>query len=100
MPNAKQKEKNLIDNILDNLKIRPKYWGGTNPIGKVQAGHGFFPTKNAALNMGSMMNIPYDPEMRIRKDDPATQLRNMTRSIGLVERIHNSYVPGRVKLAD
>jgi hypothetical protein len=47
------------------------------------------------------MNVPYDPELRIRKKDPAAELRANNARIGQIERIHNTYVAGRgVKLAD
>jgi hypothetical protein len=46
------------------------------------------------------MNVPYDPELRIKKGDPATDLRATTSRIGMIERIHNTYLKPRVKLAD
>jgi hypothetical protein len=38
--------------------------------------------------------------MRIRKGDPAHVLREITEGIGRTERIHNTYLQPRVKLAD
>jgi hypothetical protein len=46
------------------------------------------------------MNMPYDPEMRIRPKDPQQQLRANNARIGQIERIHNVYIKPRVKLAD
>lgn len=98
MEDKKKKEKNQFEKLLDNLKI--KYLDGKNPIGRTMTGYGFLPSKNVALNIGRMMGVPYDRELHIRKNDPANTLRNMTRSIGGVERIHNTYLTPRVKLAD
>lgn len=97
MPDKQDKNK-----FIELLRIiKAKYLDGKNPIGRTQSGHGFFPTKNAALNIGHLLGQPYDSQLRIRRGDPANQLRNLTRSIGLTERIHNTYIPGRgVKLAD
>jgi hypothetical protein len=97
-PKPTIKERNAFERFMDNLKI--KYVNGQNPLGRAQTGHGFFPTKNAALNFGSLLKIPYDPEMRIRKGDPAHVLREITEGIGRTERIHNTYLQPRVKLAD
>ena len=97
---AKAKEAN---NLLDYFMkfIKPKYLNGQNPIGRAQSGNGFNVSKNAALNMQSLIGHPYDPKQRIRPGDPMTTLRDATKRIGMVERIHNTYVPGRgVKLAD
>jgi len=94
----KEREKNPFLRFLDNLKI--KYLDGKNPIGRTMTGYGYLPTKNAALNIGALMGVPYDSELRIRKKDPAAQLRANNARIGQIERIHNVYVPGRVKLAD
>jgi hypothetical protein len=99
---AKPKEpQNLKDKLIElvrNLKIG--YMNGQNPMGRAQVTHGYFPAKNAALNMGALMNTPYDPEMRIRPKDPQQQLRALTSGIGRIERIHNAYIKPRVKLAD
>lgn len=93
------KSNNPIKELLRNLKIG--YVSGQNPVGRAMTSWGFLPTKNASLNFGRLlMNVPYDPEMRIRKDDPAQQLRKFNASIGRIERIHNSYIKPRVKLAD
>jgi hypothetical protein len=94
-------KKSIPENIRELLKIiKLDYISGRAPIKTDASRHGFNPTKNAALNFGRLMSIPYDPEMRIRKNDPAQQLRGITSRIGTPERIHNVYVPGRVKLAD
>ena len=97
---AKQKKaENLLDHFMRFLK--PKYLNGQNPIGRAQSGNGFNVSKNAALNMQSLLGNPYDPKQRIRPGDPMTTLRDATKRIGMIERIHNTYVPGRgVKLAD
>lgn len=97
---AKQKKaENLLDHFMRFLK--PKYLDGKNPIGRAQSGNGFNVSKNAALNMQSLLGNPYDPKQRIRPGDPMTTLRDMSKRLGMVERIHNTYVPGRgVKLAD
>jgi hypothetical protein len=96
---APKQERNAFERFLDNLKIG--YINGKNPIGRAQTDHGFFTTKNGALNLPKLlMNIPYDPELRIKKGDPAAELRANTLRIGQIERIHNTYIKGRVKLAD
>jgi hypothetical protein len=97
---AKQKKaENLLDHFLKYIK--PKYLNGQNSIGRAQSGNGFMTAKNASLNIPALFGHAYDPAQRIRPGDPATQLRDMTKRIGMVERIHNTYVPGRgVKLAD
>ena len=92
------KKRNALEQLMSKLKI--KYLDGKNPLGRAQTGHGFFPTKNASLNFGSLLKIPYDPEMRIRKGNPAHELRQVTEGIGRIERIHNTYFQPRVKLAD
>lgn len=95
----KPKPSNPIKEILQNLKIG--YITGQNPIARAMTGWGYLPTKNAALNFGKlMMNVPYDREMLIRKDDPAQQARKATAAIGRLERITNVYGKPRVKLAD
>ena len=92
------RKRNALEQFMSKLKI--KYLDGRNPLGRAQSCHGFFPTKNAALNIGTLMKIPYDPEMRIRKGNPAHKLREITSGIGRIERIHNTYLQPRVKLAD
>jgi hypothetical protein len=96
---APKREKNAFERFLDNLKIG--YINGKNPIGRAQSEHGFFTSKNASLNLPKLMiGLPYDHELRIKKDDPAAQLRANNARIGQIERIHNTYIKGRVKLAD
>lgn len=91
--------KTLLDHFMQYIK--PKYLNGLNSIGRAQSGNGFMTAKNAPLNIPALFGHAYDPAQRIRPGDPATQLRDMTKRIGMVERIHNTYVPGRgVKLAD
>lgn len=90
--------KNKLQELMSYMKI--KYLDGKNPMGRAMTQHGFFTSKNAALNIGKMMSVPYDPQMRIRKNDPAAELRANTARIGQVERIHNVYLNPRVKLAD
>jgi hypothetical protein len=95
----KKQPKNAFQKFMDLLKI--KYLNGQNPIGRMQSSYGFTPSSNAALNLGKLLiNVPYDPETRIRKGDPQKELRANNSRIGQIERIHNTYVPGRVKLAD
>lgn len=91
--------KNAFQRFLDNLKIG--YFTGQNPIARSASSYGFMPTKNAALNLGKLLiNVPYDPEMRIKKRDPMAQNRKIVDEIGKIERIHNAYLKPRVKLAD
>ena len=87
-----------LKELLSVLKI--KYLDGKNPLGRAQVTHGFNPAKNAALNVGALMKVGYDPEMRIRPKDPQQQLRANNSRIGQIERIHNVYLQPRVKLAD
>ena len=98
MPDTKKEKLNPIQELLRNLKIA--YVDGKNPIGRAMTGHGFSPSKNAALNIGAMMRIPYDPETRIRPKDPQQELRGNTLRIGQIERITNTYGKPRLKLAD
>ena len=96
---APKKQKTGFQRFLDNLKIG--YINGKNPIARAQSGNGFFTAKNASLNLPRLlMNVPYDPELRIRKKDPAAQLRANSARIGQIERIHNTYFRPIVKLAD
>lgn len=97
MADKKSKDSPLVE-LLRNLKI--KYLNGQNPMGRAQVSHGFNPAKNAALNFGRMMGAAYDPEMRIRPGDPQQELRALNSHIGMTERIHNTYIQPRVKLAD
>ena len=95
----KKDTRNPIQKFLMDLKIG--YVNGQNPIARAQTAHGFLTAKNASLNFPRLlMNVPYDPELRIRKGDPATDLRANTSRIGMIERIHNTYLKPRVKLAD
>lgn len=97
MADKKSKDSPLVE-LLRNLKI--KYLNGQNPMGRAQVSHGFNPSKNAALNLGRMMGAAYDPEMRIRPKDPQQELRAFNSRLGMTERIHNTYIQPRVKLAD
>jgi hypothetical protein len=92
------KQKNAFERFLDNLKIG--YVNGKNPIARAQSDRGFFTTKNASLNIPKLIGVPYDSELRIKKEDPAAVLRANNARIGQIERIHNTYIKGRVKLAD
>jgi hypothetical protein len=92
------KLKKKLKDMLSMLKI--KYLDGKNPMGRAQTTHGFYPSKNAALNIGKMMKVPYDPAMRIRPKDPQQVLRANNLRIGQIERIHNTYFQPRLKLAD
>jgi hypothetical protein len=96
---APKQPKNAFQRFMDNLKIG--YFTGQNPIARAASSYGFMPTKNAALNLGKLLiNVPYDPEMRIKKQDPMAQNRRIVDEIGKIERIHNAYLKPRVKLAD
>lgn len=96
-----EKKKSLPENIRELLKIiKLDYITGQAPIKSDASRYGFAPTKNAALNFGRLMSVPYDAEMRIRKGDPQQQLRDTTSKLGLSERVHNVYNAGRVRLAD
>lgn len=98
MPTNKEHDPTIVD-LLKLLKL--KYIDGQGANDRVQSRFGFMPTKNAATNFGALMgNSPVDKSMLIRKGDPADQLRQMTNSVGQIERIHNVYIPSRVKLAD
>lgn len=98
MADKNSKSSPLVE-LLRNLKI--KYLNGQNPMGRAQVTHGFMPTKNAATNYGSFITgSPVDERMLIRKNDPINQLRQVTSGVGRVERIHNTYLQPRVKLAD
>jgi hypothetical protein len=95
---APKREKNVLQRFLDNLKIG--YLNGQNSIARAHTQHGFLTAKNASLNFGRLMGVPYDNELRIRPKDPAAQLRQVTSGVGRIERIHNTYLKPRVKLAD
>lgn len=98
---AEKKKQTIQDKVLKLIRdLKIGYINGQNPMGRAQVTHGYFPAKNASLNMGALMNMPYDPEMRIRPKDPQQQLRAMTSGVGRIERIHNAYIKPRVKLAD
>jgi hypothetical protein len=95
----KRPPRSAFQRFMDNLKIG--YFSGQNPIARSASSFGFTPTKNAALNLGKLLiNVPYDPEMRIKKQDPMAQNRRIVDEIGKIERIHNAYLKPRVKLAD
>lgn len=98
MPNPNHKQENPLLDLDRNLKIA--YVTGQNTIGRTMTRWGFLPSKNAALNYGSLFGNPYDPAQRIRPGDPAQQLRILTSKIGQIERITNTYGKPRVKLAD
>jgi len=98
MAPKKQEPKNLIQRILDQLKVG--YYSGTNPMARAQTAHGFHVSKNAALNLGKVFGQDYDPKLRIRPRDPMVQNRQLVQQIGLTERIYNNYYKPKVKLAD
>ena len=103
MPTPKT-QSNPIKDLLSQLKIG--YFSGQNPIARAHTGYGFLPAKNVALNLSRLINrVPVDPELMIQTKrngvaDPAVQARNMTSSIGRIERITNTYGKPRLKLAD
>ena len=94
----KAREKNPIEKLFGALKL--DYITGKSPINASRLLHGLNPTKNSSLNFGHMLKIPYDPEMRIRKNDPAAALRANNSRIGQIERFVNVYANPRVKFAD
>ena len=95
----KKEESNPILELIRKIKIA--YAIGKDPVTSAMASRGFTPSKNAALNYGKiMMNMPYDPEMRIRPKDPQQQLRSNNMRIGEIERITNIFGGARTKLAD
>jgi hypothetical protein len=100
MPKEKQEqESNPLLELIRRIKIA--YAIGKDPVASAMASRGFTPSKNAALNYGKiMMNMPYDPEMRIRPKDPQQQLRANNMRIGEIERITNIFSGNRTKLAD
>ena len=82
-------------------KIKIAYAIGKDPVTSAMASRGFTPSKNAALNYGKiMMNVPYDPEMRIRPKDPQQILRANNMRIGEIERITNIFGNARTKMAN
>ena len=100
MPNTKKEQENnpLLELI---RKIKIAYAIGKDPVTSAMASRGFTPSKNAALNYGKMMmNIPYDPEMRIRPKDPQQVLRANNMRIGEIERITNIFGNSKVKMAN
>lgn len=102
-PRAAKAREDGAKTLLDHFKswLKPKYLNGKNPVSRAHTGHGFRPAKNASLNFTTLLGRPYDARMRIRPSDPQQQLRQFNNNLGLIERIHNTYVPGRgVKLAD
>lgn len=94
----KKKELNPFEELMRKLKIQ--YAIGKDPITSVMASRGFSPAKNAALNLGALMRVPYDPEMRIRPKDPQQQLRANNMRIGETERLTNTYSQPRMKMAN
>jgi hypothetical protein len=95
----KEQESNPLLELIRKIKIA--YAIGKDPVTSAMASRGFTPSKNAALNYGKlMMNIPYDPEMRIRPKDPQQQLRANNMRIGEIERITNIFGNSKVKMAN
>jgi hypothetical protein len=95
----KEQDNNPLLELIRKIKIA--YAIGKDPVTSAMANRGFTPSKNAALNYGKlMMNLPYDPEMRIRPGNPQQQLRANNMRIGEIERITNIFGGARTKLAD
>ena len=95
----KEQDNNPLLELIRKIKIA--YAIGKDPVTSAMASRGFTPSKNAALNYGKlMMNVPYDPEMRIRPRDPQQQLRANNMRIGEIERLTNIFGNVRTKLAD
>jgi hypothetical protein len=96
---APKRQKNGFERFLENLKIG--YINGQNPIARAHTSWGFLPAKNSSTNFGALMTGSHvDEKMLVRKDDPLQRLRIITSGIGRTERIHNTYLKPRVKLAD
>lgn len=95
----KEQDNNPLLELIRKIKIA--YAIGKDPVTSAMASRGFTPSKNAALNYGKlMMNLPYDPEMRIRPGNPQQKLRANNMRIGEIERITNIFGGARTKLAD
>jgi hypothetical protein len=95
----KKEETNPLLELIRKIKIA--YAIGKDPVTSAMASRGFTPSKNAALNYGKMMmNVPYDPEMRIRPKDPQQVLRANNMRIGEIERITNIFGNARTKMAN
>lgn len=95
----KEQDNNPLLELIRKIKIA--YAIGKDPVTSAMASRGFTPSKNAALNYGKMMmNVPYDPEMRIRPKDPQQVLRANNMRIGEIERITNIFGGARTKLAN
>lgn len=95
----KEQDNNPLLELIRKIKIA--YAIGKDPVTSAMASRGFTPSKNAALNYGKMMmNVPYDPEMRIRPKDPQQVLRANNMRIGEIERITNIFGNARTKMAD
>lgn len=96
-PEKKEESNPLVDLI---RKIKIAYAIGKDPVVSAMASRGFTPSKNAALNLGKLMNISYDPASRIRPRDPQQQLRANNMRIGETERLTNLFGGTRTKMAD
>lgn len=95
----KEQDNNPLLELIRKIKIA--YAIGKDPVTSAMASRGFTPSKNAALNYGKMMmNVPYDPEMRIRPKDPQQILRANNMRIGEIERITNIFGNARTKMAN
>ena len=95
----KEQDNNPLLELIRKIKIA--YAIGKDPVTSAMASRGFTPSKNAALNYGKlMMNLPYDPEMRIRPGNPQQKLRANNMRIGEIERITNIFGGARTKLAN
>lgn len=95
----KEQDNNPLLELIRKIKIA--YAIGKDPVTSAMASRGFTPSKNAALNYGKMMmNVPYDPEMRIRPKDPQQVLRANNMRIGEIERITNIFGNARTKMAN
>ena len=94
----KKEESNPLVELIRKIKIA--YAIGKDPVISAMASRGFTPSKNAALNIGKLMNISYDPASRIRPRDPQQQLRANNMRIGETERLTNLFGGTRTKLAD
>jgi hypothetical protein len=101
MAESKKKRQEETNPLLELIrKIKIAYAIGKDPVVSAMASRGFAPSKNAALNIGKLMNISYDPTTRIRPRDPQQQLRTNNMRIGETERLTNLFGGTRTKLAD
>lgn len=97
----KKKQKEETNPLLELIrKIKIAYAIGKDPVASAIVNRGFAPAKNAALNYGKLLGISYDPNTRIRPNDPQQILRANNMRIGEIERLTNLSSGSRTKVAD